>query len=89
MNNPLTIADTEVTGTVNEFLPPEPVLPLREAVQDGSETETIAPQPIAISSERLKKLAERHKPPQSWYESPEEDLFSLLESSLARPRSNH
>ena len=32
MNNPLTIADTEVTGTVNEFSPPEPVLPLREAV---------------------------------------------------------
>jgi hypothetical protein len=28
-----------------------------------------------ISSDRLKKLAQEHRPPQEWYETEEEDLF--------------
>jgi hypothetical protein len=43
---------------------------VRELSQADRELES-----VQIPGDRLKQLAEQHRPPQSWYESDEEDLF--------------
>jgi hypothetical protein len=48
---------------------------LETLVPMNSMTSWLGPK-IVLTEEQLDAWAAKHKPPQSWYESPEEDLFS-------------
>jgi hypothetical protein len=43
-----------------------------QAAQSEAEKEL---EKVQISNERLRQLAEKHRPPQEWFESEEENLF--------------
>lgn len=50
---------TRILGTVEVVNPPRPIPDARGT----------------LSNERLKAIAEKHQPPQEWYEGEEEQLF--------------
>jgi hypothetical protein len=80
----LTISDDlrqalALEGTPLKLIDPqtgETYLVVRESSLGGAvEAEKAALERAQIPSDRLRKLAEQHGPPQDWYESEEEDLF--------------